>query len=141
MRIGNLSEFARNTLKIKNAGQGGLLDIVYKDNYVWISYTEEVKKRILLGTYALSAGYYDAYYGQALKARSAITKDVEFSDTILTTFVVGTINLEIFSENFCTSSYISLKVRFLSSSMNPIFVGFLSALFFKQSMRFILNVN
>ena len=38
---------------------------------------EEVKKRILLGTFALSAGYYDAYYGQALKARSAITKDFE----------------------------------------------------------------
>ena len=38
---------------------------------------EEVKKRILLGTYALSAGYYDAYYGQALKARSLITKDFE----------------------------------------------------------------
>jgi len=38
---------------------------------------EEVKKRILLGTYALSAGYYDAYYGQALKARSLITNDFE----------------------------------------------------------------
>ena len=38
---------------------------------------EEVKKRILLGTYALSAGYYDAYYGQALKARSLITKDFD----------------------------------------------------------------
>ena len=38
---------------------------------------EEVKKRILLGTYALSAGYFDAYYGQALKARSLITKDFE----------------------------------------------------------------
>ena len=38
----------------------------------------EVKKRILLGTYALSAGYYDAYYGQALKARSMMKK--EFTD-------------------------------------------------------------
>jgi aspartyl-tRNA(Asn)/glutamyl-tRNA(Gln) amidotransferase subunit A len=31
---------------------------------------EEVKRRIMLGTYALSAGYYDAYYGQALKGRT-----------------------------------------------------------------------
>ena len=38
----------------------------------------EVKKRILLGTYALSAGYYDAYYGQALKARAMMKK--EFTD-------------------------------------------------------------
>ncbi len=35
----------------------------------------EVKKRILLGTYALSAGYYDAYYGQALKARAMMKKE------------------------------------------------------------------
>ncbi|MGY1735591.1 Asp-tRNA(Asn)/Glu-tRNA(Gln) amidotransferase subunit GatA [Geodermatophilus sp. SYSU D00684] len=35
----------------------------------------EVKRRIILGTYALSAGYYDAYYGQAQKVRSLITRD------------------------------------------------------------------
>ena len=39
----------------------------------------EVKKRILLGTYALSAGYYDAFYGQALKARAMMKK--EFTET------------------------------------------------------------
>lgn len=33
---------------------------------------DEVKRRIMLGTYALSAGYYDAYYGQALKVRTLI---------------------------------------------------------------------
>ena len=32
----------------------------------------EVKRRIMLGTYALSAGYYDAYYGQALKVRTVM---------------------------------------------------------------------
>jgi len=32
----------------------------------------EVKRRIMLGTYALSAGYYDAYYGQALKVRTQL---------------------------------------------------------------------
>ena len=35
----------------------------------------EVKRRIMLGTYALSAGYYDAYYGRALKARTLIKND------------------------------------------------------------------
>ena len=32
----------------------------------------EVKRRIILGTYALSSGYYDAYYGQAQKVRTLI---------------------------------------------------------------------
>ncbi len=35
----------------------------------------EVKRRIMLGTYALSAGYYDAYYGKALKVRTLIIRD------------------------------------------------------------------
>jgi len=37
----------------------------------------EVKRRIMLGTYALSAGYYDAYYGQAQKVRTLIKQDFE----------------------------------------------------------------
>lgn len=37
----------------------------------------EVKRRIMLGTYALSAGYYDAYYGQAQKVRTLIKADYE----------------------------------------------------------------
>ena len=35
----------------------------------------EVKRRIMLGTYALSAGYYDAYYGQAQRARTLVIRD------------------------------------------------------------------
>jgi len=35
----------------------------------------EVKRRIMLGTYALSSGYYDAYYGQAQKVRTLIQRD------------------------------------------------------------------
>ncbi|MDD4358284.1 MAG: Asp-tRNA(Asn)/Glu-tRNA(Gln) amidotransferase subunit GatA [Candidatus Pacebacteria bacterium] len=38
---------------------------------------EEVKRRIMLGTYTLSSGYYDAYYKKALKVRSLIKKDFE----------------------------------------------------------------
>lgn len=36
---------------------------------------EEVKRRIMLGTFALSAGYYDAYYGKAQKARRLVRED------------------------------------------------------------------
>jgi aspartyl-tRNA(Asn)/glutamyl-tRNA(Gln) amidotransferase subunit A len=35
-----------------------------------LGFGAEVKRRVMLGTYALSAGYYDAYYGQALKVRT-----------------------------------------------------------------------
>ncbi|MET4048490.1 MULTISPECIES: Asp-tRNA(Asn)/Glu-tRNA(Gln) amidotransferase subunit GatA [unclassified Rhodococcus (in: high G+C Gram-positive bacteria)] len=37
----------------------------------------EVKRRIMIGTYALSAGYYDEYYGQALKVRTLIARDFD----------------------------------------------------------------
>src|SRR5204862_5288225 len=36
---------------------------------------DEVKRRIILGAYALSAGYYEAYYGQAQKVRTLIARD------------------------------------------------------------------
>ncbi|MFM8389625.1 MAG: Asp-tRNA(Asn)/Glu-tRNA(Gln) amidotransferase subunit GatA, partial [Actinomycetota bacterium] len=49
---------------------------------------DEVKRRIMLGTYALSAGYYDAYYGKALKVRRLIADDFaraySTADVILT---------------------------------------------------------
>jgi aspartyl-tRNA(Asn)/glutamyl-tRNA(Gln) amidotransferase subunit A len=49
---------------------------------------KEVKRRILLGTYALSAGYYDAYYLKALKVRTLILRDFQQAfervDVILT---------------------------------------------------------
>jgi aspartyl-tRNA(Asn)/glutamyl-tRNA(Gln) amidotransferase subunit A len=38
---------------------------------------KEVRRRIMLGTYVLSTGYYDAYYGKALKVRELIKKDFE----------------------------------------------------------------
>jgi aspartyl-tRNA(Asn)/glutamyl-tRNA(Gln) amidotransferase subunit A len=38
---------------------------------------DEVKRRIILGTYALSSGYYDAYYGQAQKMRTLIIRDFD----------------------------------------------------------------
>jgi aspartyl-tRNA(Asn)/glutamyl-tRNA(Gln) amidotransferase subunit A len=38
---------------------------------------DEVKRRILIGTYALSSGYYDAYYGKAQKVRTLIARDFD----------------------------------------------------------------
>jgi aspartyl-tRNA(Asn)/glutamyl-tRNA(Gln) amidotransferase subunit A len=38
---------------------------------------DEVKRRIMLGTYALSAGYYEAYYGQAQKVRTLVIRDYD----------------------------------------------------------------
>jgi aspartyl-tRNA(Asn)/glutamyl-tRNA(Gln) amidotransferase subunit A len=38
---------------------------------------DEVKRRIMLGTYALSAGYYDAYYGKAQAVRTLIKRDFD----------------------------------------------------------------
>jgi aspartyl-tRNA(Asn)/glutamyl-tRNA(Gln) amidotransferase subunit A len=37
----------------------------------------EAKRRIMLGTYVLSSGYYDAYYGKAMKVRSLVIKDFD----------------------------------------------------------------
>ena len=56
-----------------------------KAENIWEMYTKtraegfgaEVKRRIMLGTYALSAGYYEAYYGKAQKVRTLIIQDFE----------------------------------------------------------------
>ncbi|MDD4662022.1 MAG: Asp-tRNA(Asn)/Glu-tRNA(Gln) amidotransferase subunit GatA [Candidatus Pacebacteria bacterium] len=57
-------------------GKGDSLDDIYIDSRTK-GFGEEVKKRIMLGTYTLSSGYYDAYYKKALKARSLIKKDFD----------------------------------------------------------------
>ncbi|MEL7209629.1 MAG: Asp-tRNA(Asn)/Glu-tRNA(Gln) amidotransferase subunit GatA, partial [Actinomycetota bacterium] len=55
---------------------------------------DEVKRRIMLGTYALSAGYYDAYYGKAQKVRTLIIRDFaaayERFDVLLSPTAPGT---------------------------------------------------
>ena len=50
-------------------------DIFYKTRGE--KFGDEVTRRIMLGTYALSAGYYDAFYGQAQKVRTLIKRDFE----------------------------------------------------------------
>jgi len=48
---------------------------------------QEVKRRIILGTYALSSGYYDAYYGQAQKVRTLITRDFQAAFAVVDVLV------------------------------------------------------
>jgi aspartyl-tRNA(Asn)/glutamyl-tRNA(Gln) amidotransferase subunit A len=54
---------------------------------------KEVRRRILIGTYVLSAGYHDAYYNKAIKLREKISKDFsaafEIVDAILTPTTTG----------------------------------------------------
>ena len=52
----------------------GSLDELYSKTRS-LGFGQEVKKRILLGTYALSAGYYDAYYKKASQVRTLVCKD------------------------------------------------------------------
>ncbi len=75
---------------------------------------DEVKRRIMLGTYALSAGYYDAFYGQAQKVRTLICRDLDAAyerfDVLLsptsptTAFDVGAIHdpLTMYLNDICT---------------------------------------
>jgi aspartyl-tRNA(Asn)/glutamyl-tRNA(Gln) amidotransferase subunit A len=74
----------------------------------------EVKRRIMLGTYALSAGYYDAFYGKAQKVRTLICRDFaaayERFDVLLspttptTAFEIGAIHdpLTMYLNDICT---------------------------------------
>ncbi len=80
-----------------------------------VGFGEEVKRRIMLGTYVLSAGYYDAYYMKALKVRTLIKQDFisafENVDVLVTPTVPETAfrfgekidnPLEMYMEDVCT---------------------------------------
>ena len=55
------------------SGDGELLSLYEQTRHD--GFGAEVKRRIMIGTYALSSGYYDAYYGQAQKVRTLISRD------------------------------------------------------------------
>src|SRR5262249_34295562 len=57
----------------RDAGSKTLADMYRKTRDA--GFGAEVKRRILLGTYALSAGYYDAYYRKAQQVRTLLTRD------------------------------------------------------------------
>ncbi|MGI8394110.1 Asp-tRNA(Asn)/Glu-tRNA(Gln) amidotransferase subunit GatA [Leucobacter sp. W1038] len=71
----NLAKFdsVRFGLRVNPQGGGTVEDVMSASRAQ--GFGAEVKRRIILGTYALSAGYYDAYYGSAQKVRTLIQRD------------------------------------------------------------------
>ncbi len=71
----NLARFdaMRFGLRVGDDGLNGAEEVMALTREA--GFGDEVKRRIILGTYALSAGYYEAYYGQAQKVRTLIARD------------------------------------------------------------------
>ncbi len=71
----NLAKYdsVRFGLRVNPQGGGTVEDVMSASRAA--GFGAEVKRRIILGTYALSAGYYDAYYGSAQKVRTLIQRD------------------------------------------------------------------
>ncbi|GIG00630.1 Asp-tRNA(Asn)/Glu-tRNA(Gln) amidotransferase subunit GatA [Catellatospora citrea] len=71
----NLARFdsVRFGLRVGDDGRNSLEEVMSLTREA--GFGDEVKRRIIIGTYALSSGYYDAYYGQAQKVRTLITRD------------------------------------------------------------------
>jgi aspartyl-tRNA(Asn)/glutamyl-tRNA(Gln) amidotransferase subunit A len=71
----NLARFDGVKFGLRAKETRDLLDLYMKTRQE--GFGPEVKRRIMLGTYALSAGYYDAYYGKAQAVRTLICQDFE----------------------------------------------------------------
>ncbi len=69
----NLARFDGVRFGYRDTNAAELIDMYKKTKSK--GFGDEVQRRIITGTYALSAGYYDAYYGQATKVRSLIRED------------------------------------------------------------------
>lgn len=69
----NLARFDGVRYGHRAANPGSVFDLYAKSRAEGLG--TEVKRRIILGTYVLSSGYYDAYYGRAQKVRTLIRKD------------------------------------------------------------------
>jgi aspartyl-tRNA(Asn)/glutamyl-tRNA(Gln) amidotransferase subunit A len=69
----NLARFDGVRYGLRARGAEDLLEMYERTRHD--GFGVEVKRRIMLGTYALSAGYYDAYYGRAQKVRTKIAED------------------------------------------------------------------
>ena len=70
----NLARFDAMRYGIR-VGEGSAEEVMNATRQV--GFGREVKRRIILGTYALSSGYYDAYYGSAQKVRTLISRDFD----------------------------------------------------------------
>ena len=71
----NLARYDGVKYGLRAPGGKDLIDMYAKTRAA--GFGDEVKRRIMLGTYALSAGYYDAYYGRALKVRTLVRRDFQ----------------------------------------------------------------
>ena len=71
----NLARYDGVRYGMRAGGDGDLIEM-YETTRAE-GFGAEVKRRIMLGTYALSSGYYDAYYGQAQKVRTRIADDFD----------------------------------------------------------------
>jgi aspartyl-tRNA(Asn)/glutamyl-tRNA(Gln) amidotransferase subunit A len=71
----NLARYDGVRYGMRAGGDGDLIDMYETTRSQ--GFGPEVKRRIMLGTYALSSGYYDAYYGQAQKVRTRIAQDFD----------------------------------------------------------------
>ncbi|MCX8071425.1 MAG: Asp-tRNA(Asn)/Glu-tRNA(Gln) amidotransferase subunit GatA [Candidatus Binatia bacterium] len=71
----NLARYDGVRFGFRAGEEGGLLSMYSRTRA--LGFGAEVKRRIMLGTYALSAGYYDAYYLKALKVRTLVRRDFE----------------------------------------------------------------
>ena len=69
----NLARYDGVRYGVRRGGGGDLIEMYEATRTE--GFGAEVKRRILLGTYALSSGYYDAYYGQAQRVRTRIAED------------------------------------------------------------------
>jgi aspartyl-tRNA(Asn)/glutamyl-tRNA(Gln) amidotransferase subunit A len=69
----NLARYDGVRYGLRVAGDQDLLTMYMKTRAE--GFGDEVKRRIMLGTYALSSGYYEAYYGRAQKVRTLIARD------------------------------------------------------------------
>jgi aspartyl-tRNA(Asn)/glutamyl-tRNA(Gln) amidotransferase subunit A len=71
----NLARFDAVRYGLRVDGDGDLVSMYSRTRAA--GFGPEVKRRIMLGTYALSSGYYDAYYGTAQKVRTMIARDFQ----------------------------------------------------------------
>lgn len=71
----NLARYDGVKYGFRASGERDLMEMYRKTRME--GFGEEVKRRIMIGTYALSAGYYDAYYGKASQVRALIRRDFD----------------------------------------------------------------
>ncbi len=71
----NLARYDGVRYGLRRGGDAGLIDMYTRTRHD--GFGPEVKRRVMLGTYALSSGYYDAFYGRAQRVRTKIAQDFE----------------------------------------------------------------